>query len=86
MKTMLLDFGAGGTINHQIEKSTTKSAKLNILFYTTERAYNHANELIFMSFLPFVTSTFTDVMAISRNPEIVGIFSRQKHNYFRFYY
>ncbi|HCV04866.1 HAD-IA family hydrolase [Pseudoalteromonas sp. APAL1] len=69
-----VDFGAGGTINHQIEKSTTKSAKLNILFYTTERAYNHANELIFMSFLPFVTSTFTDVMAISRSPEIVEYF------------
>ncbi|MGS0496134.1 hypothetical protein ACU8V4_02325 [Pseudoalteromonas mariniglutinosa] len=69
-----VDFGAGGTINYQIKKAAKKSAKLNILFYTTERAYNHVKELTFSSFLPYSSSVFTDIMAISRSPEILEYF------------
>jgi HAD superfamily hydrolase (TIGR01549 family) len=68
-----VDYGAGGTINLQIEKSTSKIFD-HFLFTSSERAHNNADHIVFHSFLPFNDKTRGNLEVIHKTAEIFEYF------------
>lgn len=68
-----VDYGAGGTINLQMSKATSRQFD-NFLFTSSERAHNHSNNVVFHSFLPFTDKTRGHLKVIHRTPEIFEYF------------
>jgi len=48
---IVLDFGGGGSIQHQLQLIFSESAGSNLLFYSSERIYRHSSVMVFSSFL-----------------------------------
>lgn len=68
-----VDYGAGGTINLQIYKATSKQFD-NFIFTSSERAHYNSNKIVFHSFLPFNDKTRSNLRIIHRTPEIFEYF------------
>lgn len=70
----VVDLGNGGTIPHHIECILNSTAKLNLLFYSSERIYRYAERSCFSSFINAGTDTHNLRQLLSRSPECIEPF------------
>lgn len=74
-KSILIDFGAGGTILNRIREILPKkqNPKIYALFFQNERGYKLQSKNQTLSFLPYTKKSSESIETIARSPEIFEI-------------
>lgn len=74
-KSILIDFGAGGTILNRVREILPKkqNPKIYALFFQNERGYKLQSKNQTLSFLPYTKKSSESIETIARSPEIFEI-------------
>lgn len=70
-KCAVVDFGNGGTIQHNLETIFDKKAGANLLFYSSLRAYRFVDQTLYRAFISPGTEKFRLSELLARSPECI---------------